>query len=352
MKYDWNSDSTVATLRQMQAWIRSFRIDGPGVVMRKTSDSCTISTSWPHRDFQAPPAGEIRTLKIFGAGSLGAPYGAGTYQAHVVIRKPRSPDSTGDLDLPDPGEAVGDEEVVFENEAESGSGNGTAAGHLLPIDGTCFVSARWTGGRSNDSPPQRVFRGYAVKGPVVAKVLDVYGSGSGGGGGAGRYKLAIGLGSVVALDPTSNFRPPDDHYTFPATFNAIGVNLFENGSAAAGTNVVAIGQIVIGHYVGFDNSGPPGLPVFYFGSAPTGTIFAVTLSEDGGTTNGSKTAAADLTYTATSLGGTQLGTGLSPWRTRGVGKITAATRGTGYIAVDGTFVLLEAFELPTIGGCT
>ena len=108
-------------------------------------------------------------------------------------------------------------------------------------------------------------------GPVQAKIVGSYAY-WGGSSGAGRYRLALATGLVTNLDPNSNFHPPDSSIVFAASQNAIGTNLFEGGSAASGTAVMALanGREVTCFYQGLDNE-TPGLPVYYFEASPLGT---------------------------------------------------------------------------------
>jgi hypothetical protein len=85
--------------------------------------------------------------------------------------------------------------------------------------------------------------------------------------------------------------------------------------------------------------------------AQPGILFAVTLSQTGGS-NGNKTTAASWTYTVTSLAGVQLGTSKSPEWPRPNGTMTAATKGLAYYDNDGALVLSVAFEQPGSGGCS
>lgn len=87
------------------------------------------------------------------------------------------------------------------------------------------------------------------------------------------------------------------------------------------------------------------------GWTPAGTIFRVALTQTGGS-NGNKTTAASWTYTAKDLAaGVNLGTGLSPERSRPKGTRSAATIGIGYYDGVGVFHLYEADETPGRNDC-
>lgn len=172
--------------------------------------------------------------------------------------------------------------------------------------------------------------------------------------GAARYNASIGVGGVSVLDPDSNFNPPDANMTFPATPNAIAVDVYEGGSAAAGTGVITAGSIVLGTKVGTDNETPP-LPVFYFSSAPSGALFLVLLSPNAtpgsqGTASTSATWAYDgFLFDGTGL---QLFSNQQPAAARPFGQITQATMGWAYITTSGTIQLAEAIEPPITATCT
>lgn len=98
------------------------------------------------------------------------------------------------------------------------------------------------------------------------------------------------------------------------------------------------------------NTSPPAKFYWFHGPRPN-VLFAVTLSQTGGS-NGNKTTAASWTYTVTSLAGVQLGTSKSPEWPRPNGTMTAATKGLAYYDNDGALVLSVAFEQPGSGGCS
>ncbi|HUS48333.1 MAG TPA: hypothetical protein VM098_09440 [Phycisphaerae bacterium] len=87
-----------------------------------------------------------------------------------------------------------------------------------------------------------------------------------------------------------------------------------------------------------------------------GVLLSVLVWRDGGTTDGSKTAQCDRTYTAKSLDGSvTLGTGLAPkMKRRTYGQyVTPPTdgdgvEGLGYFESDVTFVLWDANEVPAV----
>lgn len=169
---------------------------------------------------------------------------------------------------------------------------------------------------------------------------------------AGRYNATIGVGSVVALDPDSNFRPPDGNMTFPMTPNAIAIDVYEGGAAAAGTCVITALSVVIGTQVGFDNEMPP-LPVFVFTSAPSGTAFKVLCNQVSGS-QGDATTKASWQYDIFLGDGTglQLGAALPSQAQRPIGQLNKATEGWAIINPDGTISLAEAIEPPITAPCT
>jgi hypothetical protein len=77
--------------------------------------------------------------------------------------------------------------------------------------------------------------------------------------------------------------------------------------------------------------------------------FVVNLSGPTGS-NGTQTSAPTYTYTVKTVGGTQLGTGMSPEVSRPYGAVTAAAKGLAY-RYGGTVHLLIAFEVPGSGNC-
>lgn len=92
--------------------------------------------------------------------------------------------------------------------------------------------------------------------------------------------------------------------------------------------------------------------VYWLFAAPsrTGEMFAVNLTQDGGS-DGNATTQASWTYTATDLDGVQRGTGLTPKLQRpAVGKVANGDGkvGQGYLDADGAFQLFSANEV--IGG--
>lgn len=168
-----------------------------------------------------------------------------------------------------------------------------------------------------------------------------------GGAGAGRYKISVGTGQIAALDPTTNFRPPDSAMTFPAGFNAIWCNVFEAGSAAAGTCLLTPGTIVQGVRVGSTNDTPP-LPVYYGGSMPAGTLFQAKLictNSSGG--NGNATTAASYTYDIWLWDNSvQLAAGVTPETTyiRPNGTRVPATAGACFLDTTGVIRLAQPYE--------
>lgn len=85
------------------------------------------------------------------------------------------------------------------------------------------------------------------------------------------------------------------------------------------------------------------------GGTTTGAIFAVALTQTGGS-NGDHKTTASYTYTAVDGDGTTVGTGLSPEFPRNYGKVVAATRGLAYDAGGGSVVLAIADEKPQTNG--
>jgi hypothetical protein len=92
-------------------------------------------------------------------------------------------------------------------------------------------------------------------------------------------------------------------------------------------------------------------PVFTITAVPLGIIFAVNLTQTGGS-NGNASTSATWTYTAKTLdNSTTLGTVLSPQKSRPHGTMTAATLGSGYYNSSNAFTLYEALETPGTGTC-
>lgn len=84
-------------------------------------------------------------------------------------------------------------------------------------------------------------------------------------------------------------------------------------------------------------------------SAP-GVLFAVTLTQTGGT-QGDASTQPSYTYTATDLAGNQLGTDLAPQFSRALGAHNSASHGVGYFDASGDFVLVSTDERPQTAEC-
>jgi len=174
--------------------------------------------------------------------------------------------------------------------------------------------------------------------------------------GAGRYNGCIGTGPITAVDPNSNFVPPDAAMTFPSSPNCIAVDVYEGGSSASGTCVITANSIVLGTFIGTDNETSPQLPVYYFSSAPSGTLFKVLLTPNSSTpgTQGTATTAATWAYDLFLFDGAglQLGVNQQPDAPRPNGQVTQATIGWAYMTQTGTIWLAEAIEPPIVATCT
>lgn len=174
-----------------------------------------------------------------------------------------------------------------------------------------------------------------------------------GGTGCARYNACIGVGSIVGLDPDSNFHgnlPPDANITFPVMPNAIAVDLYEGGSASSGTAVIIPGTIVLGTMQGADDE-TPSLKVFYFSSAPSGTCFRVALSQVDGLQGDAVTRATWSYDVRTFDGSIQLLAAATVEEERPFGQLKPATQGECYINNFGTIVLMRAVEPPVTAVC-
>lgn len=146
-------------------------------------------------------------------------------------------------------------------------------------------------------------------------------------------KMRSSAGVLVDWDPpfTSN-----DLYTAREVHNHSGL--------PEGTRVIL-------KYVGVDEASEadpkPPIYLFCFDRMP-GVTFVVDLESDGGS-DGDGSTAATWTYTATSLGGVELGTSLAPRAPRdSIGPRNQASAGLGYYDANGDFKLAVAWEtLPT-----
>ena len=86
-----------------------------------------------------------------------------------------------------------------------------------------------------------------------------------------------------------------------------------------------------------------------------GTIFAIKMTQTGGS-NGTNSTAASWTYTITDRNDNQLVTSYNPttgdFKRPTYGKMDKATAGTGYYDENGTFTLSWCNEVPTASECT
>lgn len=153
--------------------------------------------------------------------------------------------------------------------------------------------------------------------------------------GGGWYNGKI-LTGTTTLDGTADFDP--DTGTIPGLIEAADCLIINTIEAA--THAMSLPCYAIGVQRGVDGGGKP---IVFVRTEVTGTLFKVALTQTGGS-NGTTGSAATWTYTATSLSGNTLGTGLSPEKPRPFGTMTAATRGTGYLDGTGAFTLSEAYE--------
>lgn len=303
-------------------------------VVRYVMDECPPQ-AWIYIDTIMPPA------------SSGSPNGGGGfYNAKLLTGSPVTISPLGDVVIPTfPNEALpATDNVLGQNSLEANLGNPPS--HWVPLG--CYVPA-WYVGMSNESPPRPVYRfAYPVPGPVSVKIISTNAYYTGGIG-AGRYAGSIGTGRVAGISKTSNFRPPDTGLTYSGTANCVLTDIYEGGSAAAGTAVIANGSIVHAFFVGYDSENPT-VPVLYFSSAPTGTLFIVNLTQDGGS-DGTNTAPNTYTYTGTSLGGATLFK--TAIQARGIpnGSMVPAPLGTAYIDLTGAIILAEAWETPNTTSC-
>lgn len=84
-----------------------------------------------------------------------------------------------------------------------------------------------------------------------------------------------------------------------------------------------------------------------------GSLIIVNLkpTSESKTSEGSSRFPASWTYKVTGITGQLLGDNLSPSVPRMSGKLSAASQGVGYFDLNGTFTLLQAFEIPVTGSC-
>lgn len=133
-------------------------------------------------------------------------------------------------------------------------------------------------------------------------------------------------------------------------------NVIENKNAS-GTNILTVGDdsFVIARPTGrFDNTDPSNLlPIFEASKPAQGSMFAVTVSSDGGD-DGDKTTPPSYTYTVTTLDGANtLGTTMTPQRPWANGSIAdPGTLGSGYFDNSGTFQLYEVLFAYNTGACS
>ena len=125
-------------------------------------------------------------------------------------------------------------------------------------------------------------------------------------------------------------------------------------------------QLIAGDSAKLETTEGPGLPILWretgtsgvlwglvdlASALPRGVTFAVILTQDGGQ-GGDSATKASWTYTADTLDGTELGTGLSPKNKRpSVGQVLKANFGTGYYDTNGDFVLAWANEVAEQAEC-
>lgn len=163
----------------------------------------------------------------------------------------------------------------------------------------------------------------------------------------GRYKAHTYSGG--AKNNASGNLAATDIGTASASENAMVWNLCE---IARGTHHISLSDpaqyIVMATPTGTTDT-TSGFPIYEI-NVPPQPLIPVTLTQTGGS-NGTQTAAATWSYTATSLTGDSLGTSLSPAEPRPFGTMTAATVGFGHYSTSGTFVLDFCFEKPGSTHC-
>lgn len=115
------------------------------------------------------------------------------------------------------------------------------------------------------------------------------------------------------------------------------------------TKGIAAGTRVEVRFVGYDGDGKA---CYLFDVGGPGGIFVVNLAQSGGA-EGTQTTAATYTYNVTSESGVALSASpMAPERPRiRKGRVTAATQGYGRFKGDGTFALVEAWEVFGSAGC-
>lgn len=151
--------------------------------------------------FALPIPGTATTNIIAALGSIGGAGGNGRYAAVVIWSRPTAVAvATTNLALPDHGETTGAPAedpastlkyyVCYENGDESNIATTTIAGavNLMPVDGSCYIEARPTGGYgttavpdgyANSGMPIPIYRGYTPpQQALIAVTVSDDGSGS------------------------------------------------------------------------------------------------------------------------------------------------------------------------------
>lgn len=217
------------------------------------------------------PVSDMATIQLDDTND--SSYGAGFYSGKLLTGRPDDVDPTSDLDLPDDGETVSSQRIVFENVAESSGDTGT------PLAGGIFVVGYFAGkaasgasigeGGSSSLPLYRS-RDLAVN-PVRTLVIV-----SGDTLGCGYYWARPFDGSVTSADTSSAFYPPQTGEGVDASLSPV---IFENlgdlptGGGPATANSLPVNQIVTGVLVGY--TATDGTPI-YRGYAYATPLFPVT----------------------------------------------------------------------------
>lgn len=280
--------------------------------------------------------------------------GGAYYNASLVSGSPVTNDPTISLIAPiSPNESVGPtNQICAVNCAEANLGDPPTHSVQCPV----FAPA-WLIGYTNETVastppgPRPVYRFFIPRpGPVDASIIQPLGSI--GGVSAGRYEVSVMLGSVVGLDPATNFHGTDPGTQYPNAYNAYWTDVYEGGSASNGTTIMLSGAFVRGSFVGMAMDGKP---AFYGSSAPSGTTFRINLTPNGGV-QGTSSAQATWAYDGYCFDGSlQLFTAQQPESAtsqRPLGQISQALIGLGRLSATGAMVFAEAVEPPINSLCT
>jgi hypothetical protein len=200
--------------------------------------------------------------------------GGGWYNCTILKGNPTDLDPTGDVIIPDTGESESSDDAgLAQNISEANLGN--PAVNWVPRE-EWVLAIRI--GMSNEDTPRSTYRFDYPRQVFTLKITDV--EGSMGGGGGGSYLAKVGTGRVNVAS-SRNFTIPDPDQSFDGP-DVIWRNLGEAGTGTSGSNVVAIGSLVIGYLEGYDGS-TPAKSIYYGCAGPSATLFLCALTARGET---------------------------------------------------------------------